>query len=259
MPLVETFAAKGFATAAQMFDPVLIGEAHDEYMRQYGDLNADDLTAHYQVGERRVQLPIQLRGPLLDPALYANPLLLGILSGLLGRDILIDNFTCVTALAGAPSQHFHRDHPDPLPLIGPGVVAPPFAVTVAIPLVDLTPATGTTELYPGSHAAGLSADGKPRQTFEPERPYLNRGGCILMDYRLWHRGLANSSQQARPVLYIVYARHWFTDNINFNRDCRINLRIEDAATIPPTARRLFRRLAVKGAFDMTWDDFDRMK
>ena len=53
-----------------------------------GGLSADDLNTYYQVGEQRVQLPIKLLGPFLDPALYANPLLLGILSGLLGPDIL---------------------------------------------------------------------------------------------------------------------------------------------------------------------------
>lgn len=131
-----------------------------------------------------------------------------------------------------------------------GSVDPPFAITAVVPLIDLTPETGTTEIFPGSHRAELGDDGKPLGLSDSERPFLQAGGCFLMDYRLWHRGMPNISDRVRPVLYIVYARHWFTDMLNFRSHSRINLRLEDARALPLAQRGLFRRLAAKGAYDI---------
>lgn len=40
---------------------------------------------------------------------------------------------------------------------------------------------------------------------------------VIFDYRLYHRGLANASRDgvSRPVLYLTFARSWFTDHENF--------------------------------------------
>lgn len=45
--------------------------------------------------------------------------------------------------------------------------------SLVVPLADLTPDTGTTRLFPGSHI-GLKTDAF-------ELPYLKRGDCFLMD------------------------------------------------------------------------------
>ena len=248
MSFIDTFAAKGCLTLPGLFDPALIAAAHREYERQL-ETYTSGLPEHLKVGERRVQWPIQLSGPLLDPALFANPLLLGILTRLLGPDMLIDNFTCVTAFPGAAQAHFHADHPNLFPADG-GPADPPFAITAVVPLIHLTPETGTTEIFPGSHHAELGHDGKPLKKFDSELPFVEAGGCFLMDNRLWHRGMPNISDRARPVLYIVYARYWFTDILNFRSHCRINLSLDDARALPVAQRRLFRRLAAKGAYDI---------
>ena len=45
---------------------------------------------------------------------------------------------------------------------------------------------------------------------------VNRDCAVLMvDYRLAHCGTKNPSQVPRPILYLVYARKWFTDAENF--------------------------------------------
>src|SRR5206468_13062791 len=85
--------------------------------------------------------------------------------------------------------------------------------------------------------------------------YPALGGCYFMDYRLWHQGAANRSDRPRPVLYIIYARPWFTDLVNFGKHARLRLSREDAFAMPPAQRRLFRRIAGKGELDMTEAEF----
>lgn len=251
MSFVEQFRETGCLTLTRLFDPELIEAIGEQVMGQFsGPL--DQLPPHLNVGHRRAQLPVTLEGRLLDQTLYAHPLLLRMLSALIGGDMVIDNITCVVAFPGAEDQDFHRDHPDLFPE-WPTTSAsiPPFSITVAIPLVDLTPETGTTKLYPGS--ALLSQDEAQRTlpTAPAELPYIERGGCFLMDYRLWHQGTANRSANPRPVLYLVYARPWFTDIANFRKHARIMLARDDVARIAEEHRTLFRRLAAKGGFDQT--------
>ena len=246
LPLAELFRKNGYLAIKRLFDPALIDALRGEFERQFGALAAlEGRSATFKnVGERRLMLPVKLEGRFLDPALYANPHLTALLGALLGRDHLIDNFTCVTALPGAGAQRLHADHPDLFPesaelreRLGP------YSITVAIPLVDLTPETGTTRVFPGSHR-GPAGD-------NPALPYVARGGCFLMDYRLRHHGTENGSPGQRPIVYIVYARPWFTDANNFRRWPRINIDGADLASIPDAHRPLFRRLAAKGAFDRT--------
>ncbi len=248
----ETFASQGCLVIERLFEPALIDSVRDEYESQYRSWDSAKLPLHMKVGDKRLHLPLQLRGSLLDTNLFANPLLMAILHNILQTRFLIDNVICVTALPGAADQHFHRDHP---PLFdeqdGLAAMLPAFAVTVAIPLVDLDPATGTTRLYAGSMTASRDASGGPGSFAEEICPFVARGGCYLMDYRLWHRGMANRSQRPRPVLFVVYAREWFTDVVNFKKHARMLIDVADARQIPIEHRHMFGRVAAKGLHDIT--------
>lgn len=41
------------------------------------------------------------------------------------------------------------------------------------------------------------------------------GSAVLFDYRTFHAGGANRSEERRPILYRVYGRPWFEDDFNF--------------------------------------------
>jgi hypothetical protein len=79
MMFAERFARDGCLIIDRLFDPALIERVFEEYHRQYGDIDPADPPLHLKAGDRRLQLPISLRGPFLDPGLYAHPLLLKIL------------------------------------------------------------------------------------------------------------------------------------------------------------------------------------
>ena len=237
--LAQTFARDGCLTLAGIFDRNLIDAARKEFEHQF-DLSTNPRPQGLKVGHRRLQLPIEVRGPIADPMLAAHPLLLKIVTDLLGADPVIDSVSCVVALPDANDQHLHRDYPT----FGFNGT---FAVTVAIPLIDLSEATGSTLLFPGSHLADVA----PETGQRTERTIMVRGGCYLMDYALWHQGLANHSPEPRPVLYLVFARTWFIDDRNFRTHARINIRESELLKMPSHQRQLFRRVATKGDHDLT--------
>jgi ectoine hydroxylase-related dioxygenase (phytanoyl-CoA dioxygenase family) len=252
MDFVEQFERDNFLVVTRLFDPSLIDAAASEFDRQFGDIDPDALPPHMRVGPRRVQLPIQLKGPLLDPALYANPLLLRMLEPLLGKHFLLDSISVVVALPGAPQQRLHRDHDDLfMERQELRALLRPYAITVTIPLVDFTEETGATRLFPGSQAIGGPAVEEQLADAEGMLCYVARGGCTLMDFRVIHRGTENRSEEMRPMLALIYTRAWFTDSENFNALPRIAIAPEDVAKIPAEHRPLFRRLAAKGSMDWT--------
>ena len=48
-------------------------------------------------------------------------------------------------------------------------------------------------------------------------PILRRGDAILYDQRTVHRGTANLSTETRPVLYLLFARPWYEETLNFGK------------------------------------------
>jgi hypothetical protein len=244
----ERFAEQGWLRINGLFPRELVDAARAGYDDQFETLvtprEGHRGYTHADGDDKRFILTPRLTGAMLDPALWANPLVMAILAPLLGNDLLIDNLTIVTAFPGARDQQLHRDHA-PLfpeqPQVGAGLN--PYAITLVIPLIDLDEHTGTTRLVTGSHR-GI-AEGPS------EFPLVQRGDCFLMDYRLAHLGTANRSDRARPMLFIVYTRPWFTDIRNLKRQERLRLSREDLAALPPAHWPLFRRLATKGGLDFS--------
>lgn len=246
MDFLERFSAEGWLRIDGVFDRALIDALHAGYLEQSDSLleAKGDRREYLRVGDDRLMLSVALRGQFLDARLYANPIILRLLEQFLGPDFLIDSFTCVSALPGAPAQRQHLDHS----VLFPGQANLEaslgcYAATLVVPLVDLTPESGTTRLFPGSHVG----DGDRA----PAEPMMPRGSCFIMDYRLLHQGLANISAKQRPVLFIVYARAWFTDSKNFHRQARINIGVNEMTRVPMAHRPLFRRMAGKGTLGIT--------
>ena len=188
------------------------------------------------VGDQRVMHPLPLAGPFNTPALYAQPLVLRLMSSLLGPDFLIGSITLVVSRPGASAQHLHADHPPLYPHAAGGAWLPPHAVTLLVPLVATDDEVGGTELFKGSHRGGGDPHGLQGGQTHP----LPLGGGLLFDYRLLHRGLANRSGRDRPVLSIVYQRSWFRDAVNFSRFPPLQMGFEELKRVPAPLSGLFR-------------------
>ncbi|EKX45508.1 hypothetical protein GUITHDRAFT_71319, partial [Guillardia theta CCMP2712] len=132
------------------------------------------------------------------------------------------------SLPGCSEQAWHadgehlfasKDHP----------LLPLHCLNVFVPLVDIVSrgvrANGGTEFCLGSHRLTCGQEDIIWQSpqhkdtighLEPPAPLdCSAGSIVLFDYRVLHRGLANLSEHARPILYFTYARSWFQDVNNF--------------------------------------------
>lgn len=50
-------------------------------------------------------------------------------------------------------------------------------------------------------------------------PILRQGEALIYDYRVCHRGTRNlSATKTRTMLYLMYARPWFKEHLNFGKE-----------------------------------------
>jgi ectoine hydroxylase-related dioxygenase (phytanoyl-CoA dioxygenase family) len=119
-----------------------------------------------------------------------------------------------------------------------GPALPVYAVNVAVPLIDVDIKTGPTGVWLGSHRW---AEAPKMLSTDPTACALQRGDCMLLDYRTLHAGLPNLSQQARPIVYMVYARPWFFDHGNHLRRMPLDMPSECYDELPASVRPLMAR------------------
>lgn len=125
----------------------------------------------------------------------------------------------VLSRPGATDQAWHADGPHR----SAAEHLPAHCLNVFVPLVDLTPANGPTQFRPGSHVhtrdlARLTLLARIKKTLRPAAaPAPTAGGAVVFDYRVLHRGLANTSPADRPVLVLTYCAPWYRDVLNYPR------------------------------------------
>lgn len=167
------------------------------------------------VGNRRYSVSIPIRSVFADTRVFANPVLLLLMDALLSGRFVINSFGAVVSLPGSEQQQIHKDAADLFedePTLTSA--APPYAITVSIPLVDTTTINGPTIIQPRSHR--MSSAWTPSPDLLRSFP-CTAGSALLWDYRIYHGGAPNRSTEIRPLLYIVYSRPWFYDHANFSR------------------------------------------
>ena len=75
---------------------------------------------------------------------------------------------------------------------------PDFYITFLIPLQDMTPEKGLTEIRVGKKIV---------------RPILKAGDVLILHQKTWHRGAKNISKERRDLLYIVFCKKWYNDYV----------------------------------------------
>ena len=136
---------------------------------------------------------------------------------LLGEEAELRYTGLIVSYPGSTDQPWHGDGPH---LFGEQTgTLPAHAINVFIPLHDITEELGPTELIAGSHK--LLENGRvtvPPNTRERTiAPLLRKGSVLLYDFRVIHRGTSNKStgRKIRYMLYLLFAKPWFQDHINF--------------------------------------------
>jgi hypothetical protein len=244
------------------FPPATIEAMHQEYVAQLGRLDLAAMEAeamkpppnrHIGVGRARYDTTLRMTGAFGRPDVFANDLLLKFLRPLLGTDMRLNSFTAVASYPGASQQAPHRDHDHLFPQPGVAANLPIYAVNVAVPLVDVDLETGPTGVWLGSHRSGrvVAVQGKDMKASP-----LQRGDCMMLDYRTLHAGMPNRSGKVRPIVYMVYGRRWLFDDVNYINRIPLDMPLEQYYQLPETVRPLLVR-AFSYAMLTRWHQADQ--
>jgi hypothetical protein len=238
---LDSFRSRGCLWIQGAFQPSFIHLLNAAFMEGEGNRIQDEAaTRNLVVGDRRLMVPVELKGPFNDPELYAPPLVCAFMEGTLGLEFRLGGFGVVVSLPGARDQHIHSDHPA---LFGMPIddFLPSFAVTMIVPMVDMNAMNGATRVWEESHLTRYHAAnaGIPMDKRNHEDPFTRVGDCLLMDYRLHHAGLENRSDAARPILYITYFRPWFKDYVNYRKHPPLTFGEGEYDKVPAELKPLF--------------------
>ncbi len=243
------------------FPPATIDAMYREYVAQLGTLDLAAMETESMkpppnrlagVGGARYDITVRMTGAFGRTEVFANDLLIKFLRPLLGTDMRLNSFTVVVSHPGAPRQQAHRDHDHLFPQPGVATNLPVYAVNAVVPLIDVDLETGPTGVWLGSHRSGRTVAVQDSTiTVAP----LQRGDCMLLDYRTLHAGLPNRSGKARPIVYMVYGRRWFFDDINYMNRIPLDLPLERYHELPETVRPLLVR-AFSYAMLTRWSEAD---
>jgi hypothetical protein len=241
----DAFLENGFLVIRNAFESEYIEKLFDAYVSKYEAYFIDKPYADaLKVGDKRTMISVALEGVFNSGEYYANPKLTPLLKYLLGPNVIMNSLGSVVSLPGALDQRIHRDAPNIYVTPtnrGPDYswikFAPPYAITLGIPLVPITELNGSTRFWPGTHLRRI----KPEEVdFESGIDYVaDAGTCVLFDYRILHSGLANNSDQIRPMMYNVYSRPWYRDTVNYKKQDSLIIPDEEYRRIPEIYRQLF--------------------
>ena len=173
------------------------------------------------LGHRRYMVTVNIEGPINSPNLYDNPFISAITSKILGEDFILGGLNIGVSLPGSKNQVVHKDYP---PLFNENDEfrenTPCFAIGILIPLVQHSHTVGTTLVIKESHKTSLA----DAQKLPGQAPFLDIGSCLMVDYRVGHQGLANTSEDViRPLLTLAFHRSWFRDCVNYKKQLSITI------------------------------------
>ncbi|KAG7374026.1 phytanoyl-CoA dioxygenase family protein [Nitzschia inconspicua] len=120
------------------------------------------------------------------------------------------SYSLIVSTPGASHQSWHTDSEH----LSMEEHLPCHCLNVFIPLVNVSPRLGPTEIIPGSHF--MTRQPTPYQIpvdpANPARaPTLKLGDAIVFDCRLMHHDKSNVSDQNRPVLALTFSQPTYHD------------------------------------------------
>lgn len=230
----QQLRVSGVLLLHDLFPKRLLCKLQDEFAASYsGYLKDKEHSDALSVGPRRTMVTVTLAGPFGDPSVYANSLLYPIVEAVLGPNCLLNSFGVVVSLPHAAQQRTHRDHPGLFRNPGLDSIAPCYALSLLVPLVEISEHNGPTAVWPGSHRSF----GSNAQEENPDQSPMDLGSALMIDYRLLHRGGANHTSAPRPIIYCSYGRPWFRDEVNFKKQPPLLVGQEAHESVPDYCRQ----------------------
>ncbi|WP_430426997.1 phytanoyl-CoA dioxygenase family protein [Parasphingorhabdus sp.] len=232
----KIFNKTGVAVIDQMISPQLVSELRTAFYERVDNWQNTNLGKPNNVGDKRFTVPIRMQPPFNDPAVYANPALISMLTHAMGQRPILNAFGVVVTEEGARMQHVHREHPLLFSTEEANANVPTYAVTVLVPLIDLDEESGGTQFWEGTHKTTNNDALKQNSStiFTPA------GSSLTFDYRLFHGGMPCAATHKRPLLYYSYSLPWFVDTLAFQSHAALGITEAELMTIPEEHRDLFK-------------------
>lgn len=218
-----------------VLSPEAIDALRDSILRRHPEFADKALLTDFQNnGEGRFIAPVAISRAVYDSGVLHLPALMALAEAALGPAWVVDGFGMLMAFPGCAEQHRHRDGTELFPETPLSAILPAFALTVLIPLVDVTHDNGATAFQLGTHRY------PPGGTdYEPSSIPLPRGSLVAWNFETVHWGLPNRSDKPRPALYLTLCRPFWTDMTNFGGTARTRLLV-DEDVVPLLDRRFAR-------------------
>lgn len=192
----------------------MVPEAKKLYAKPETHRNFGNNTGNIQ------QEPVLEEG-FVTTEVLANPFATEVIQCMLGPNPRLRFYSANTAFKATDRQPPHIDINFDFPQV-------PFGYCVNINLVDTSPENGATEVWLGTHTqtsnkvldfskghkeirADLQAE--RRKTNPPIQPSLPKGSLIIRDFRLWHAGMPNRTDEPRVMLVSVQFPHWYRSEL----------------------------------------------
>ena len=182
-----------------------------------------------RTGLGHLQLGLRRYAPYVKSELVANPLIESVVAELLGAGAWLGFYNGNVNTPDSGYQPLHYDRPyawrSEAEATAAGQPWPPPTITLScsVALSEITEDSGATEIYPGTHRETAVADWPRGERVEyhpelvaqwgpPARMAIPTGGICFRDPRMWHRGVPNQAEVARPMIALTYhsglAKHW---------------------------------------------------
>ncbi len=215
---VAAIRKDGFVVLHRAIDPNHIAVLRERMLADVDEILAlDDVPYQFKNGH------LQQDPPPFPPYLFrdvlANDLVVDVTQAVLGEGVKNAFYSGNTCLPNPHQQPLHVDSGQLWPDLRQAT--PAYNLVVNVPIVDTTPENGSTELWPGTHLDTTRAmsDGdiklapadeeRQRAECQPLQPSIPAGSVLIRDLRLWHRGMPNHSEQARPMIAMIHWPRWW--------------------------------------------------
>jgi hypothetical protein len=212
----QAISTDGFVVLNNVIDTDHLDILHKRMLEDLRALTArEDAPFNWNAGN------IQQDPPPFPPYLFRdvlmNEMVIAVTRAVLGEGIKSTLYSGNTALPSGERQPVHADTGHLWPRLE--VAHPPAHLVINVPLVDVSPENGSTEIWPGTHRDTTITAGKDikipaavlekrRADVPPLQPSFKRGSVLIRDMRLWHAGMPNRTQQPRPMIAMVHALGW---------------------------------------------------
>lgn len=211
----------GFVVLNDVVDPAHLGALRERMLEDVARiLEREDAPFNFNGGN------VQQQPPPFPPYLFRdvllNDMVIAVTKAMLGAGVKNSYYSGNTALPGGEMQPVHPDVGQLWPNLE--TATPPFGFVINVPVVDMSPHNGSTQLWPGTHrdttvsvdqgdlkvpAAALA---KYRDSSPPVQPSICCGSVLIRDIRLWHRGMPNHSDTPRPMIAMIHWIRWWSND-----------------------------------------------